>query len=118
MLQKLDDSSKNIVGFKLSGKVTDPEFKSFAAEIEKTIAGEGKIKLLLVTEYPQEFTLKATWDNIVFWIKHIKDIERLAIVGQKEWEKWVELLEHPFISTEVRYYSKSRLKEAWTWLKS
>jgi hypothetical protein len=118
MLRKLDDSSGNIIGFKLSGKITDREFKAFAAEVEKTVTDKGKVKLLLITDYPQEFSLKAIWDELVFWTKHIEEIERLAIVGQKEWEKWLGLLEHTFISTEVRYYNKSRLKEAWTWLKS
>jgi hypothetical protein len=118
MLRKLNSSSENIVGFRLSGKITVREFKKFSDEVEKTIADEGKIRLLLTMEYPQDFTLKAVWSDLIFWTRHIKDIERLAIVGQKEWEKWVEILEHPFIRTEVRYYDKSRLEEAWTWLRS
>lgn len=118
MFQKLDKSSGNIVGVKLTGKLTDEDFKKFVPEIEKTIASEGKIRLLMVMDYPQELELKAAWDDLVFWIKHIRNIERLAIVGQKDWEKWIALLENPFLKTEVKYYNTSRLQDAWGWLRS
>lgn len=118
MFQKLKQSSGKIVGFKLSGNITDGELKAFVADIEKVVADEGRIRLLLIMDYPQKFELKAVWDDMIFWMKHIRDIERLAIVGQKEWEKWIELFGRPFIRTDVRYYSKSHLQEAWTWFRS
>ena len=118
MIQKLKESLGKAIGFKLSDEVTENEYKDFIAEIDTIIADQGKIKLLIVVDYPQDFDLKASWDNLVFWIKHIKDIERLAIVGQKEWEKWLELLEKPFIHAEVKYYKKSNTKDAWNWIKS
>ena len=122
MFQKLKQSSGKIVGFKLSGNITDGEFRAFVADVEKVVADKGRISLLLIMDYPQKFELKAVWDDVIFWIRHIKDIERLAIVGQKEWEKWIELwielFGRPFIRTEVGYYSKSHLQEARTWLRS
>jgi hypothetical protein len=118
MFQRLNTSPGRIIGFRFSGTLTDEDYQTFVAEVGKTVADEGKIRLLLMMDYPQDLTLKAAWDNSIFWIRHIEDIERLAIVGQKPWERWIERIEQPFIKTEVRYYSKSHLKEAWTWLKS
>ena len=118
MFQKLDKSSGNIVGVKLTGKLTDEDFENFVPEIENIIASEGKIRLLMLMDYPQEFELKAALDDLVFWAKHLRDIERLAIVGQKDWEKWIALLEKPFVGTEVKYYNASRLQDAWSWLRS
>jgi hypothetical protein len=118
MIQRLKESSGKAIGFKFSGELTDKEYKGFVAEVETIIADQGKIRLLMIVDYPQGFDLKAAWDDLVFWIKHIKNIERLAIVGQKEWEKWLELLEKPFIHTEVKYYNKSNTKDAWDWIKS
>ena len=118
MFRKLDKSYGNIVGVKLTGKLTDEDFKNFVPEIEKIIASEGKIRLLMVMDYPQEFELKAAWDDLVFWIKHIRDIERLAIVGQKEWEKWIKLPEELFLKVKVKYYSEPHLQKAWDWVSS
>ncbi len=118
MIQKLNESSGKVIGFKLSGKLTDSEYKVFVAGVETIIADQGKIRLLMIVDYPQDFDLKAAWDDLVFWIKHIKDIEQLAIVGQKEWEKWIELLEKPLIRTEVKYYNALCLQDAWSWLRN
>ena len=118
MIQKLKESSGKAIGFKFSGEITDNEYKGFVAEVENSVSVEGKIQLLMVVDYPQDFDLKAAWDDLVFWIKHINNIERLAIVGQREWEKWLELLEKPFIHTEVKYYKTSNIENAWNWIKS
>ena len=118
MFQKLKQSSGKIIGFKLSGNITDGEFRAFVADVEKVVADEGRIIPLLIMDYPQKFELKAVWDDVIFWIRHIKDIKRLAIVGQKEWGKWIELFGRPFIRTEVGYYSTSHLQEIRTWLRS
>ena len=118
MIEILQESSGNIVGFKTSSILTDEDYKKFVPELEKIISAHSKIRLLLLMDYPQKFKPKAAWDDLVFWVKHIKNIERLAIVGQKEWEKWIELLEKPFIKTEVKYYNTSCLQDAWSWLRS
>jgi hypothetical protein len=118
VIQKLKESSGKVVGFKFSGELTDNEFKKFVAEVETIVAGQGRIRLLMMVDYPQDLDLKAAWDDLVFWIKHTKDIDRLAIVGQKEWEKWLELLEKPFIHTEVKYYESTNVRDAWDWVKS
>ena len=116
MLQKLNTTPGKIIGFKFSDTLTDEDSKSFATQIEKAVANEGKIRLLLMMDYPQPLTLKAVWDNLLFWIKHIEDIEQLAIVGQKSWEKWIEFIEQPFIKTEVKYFDKPSFEVALAWL--
>jgi hypothetical protein len=116
MIQKLKKSSGKTVGFKLTGRLTDTEYKAFIAGLETIITEQGKIRLLMIVDYPQHFEFKAAWDDFIFWIKHIKDIERLAIVGQKEWEKWLEFPESLFLKT--RYYSLDRLDKAWKWINS
>ena len=118
MIQKLKGSSGKEIGFKFSGELTDKDYKGFVAEVEAIISEQAQIRLLMIVDYPQDFDLKAAWDDFVFWIKHIKDIERLAIVGQKEWEKWFGILEKPFIHTKVKYYKRSNIKDAWNWIKS
>ena len=118
MIEKLKQSSGKVVGVKLVDKITDQDFKSFIPEVEKLIAEHGNIRLLVIVDYPERFEPKATWDDLVFWVKDAKYIERLAIVGQKDWEKWLALLEKPFLKTEVKYYNTSRLQDAWSWLRS
>jgi hypothetical protein len=50
-------------------------------------------------------------------MEHTKDIERLALVGDKKWEAWMAKLAGPFLKAEIRYYDWSRLQTAWDWLR-
>lgn len=118
MFQKLEEGAGNIVGYKLGGTVTDEEVEAFASEFERVRAVEGRLRVVLLMDYPQDFELKAAWDNLLFWTQHFKDVDRLALVGQKEWEKWIELVERPFIHVQIRYFKSAHVQQAWSWIRS
>ncbi len=115
--QELKGSEQNILGCRFSGTVTDAEFKAFVSRAEQSITEYGKIRLLIVMDYPQDFDLRAAWDDVVFWIRHIREIERLAIVGQSAWQKRIESIEQFLLHVQIEYYDTSDLAEAWAWLK-
>jgi hypothetical protein len=59
MIQKLKKSSGNIIGFELHRRLTDSEFQAFSEEVRAAISDKGKIRLLMIADYPQDFELKA-----------------------------------------------------------
>jgi hypothetical protein len=115
--QELDGSRENILACRFSGILTDAEFKLFASKAKRLIAAQGKIRLLILMDYPQDFNLHATWDDVVFWTRHIWEIERLAIVGQTAWQKRMESIERWLLHVQIKYYDASDLADAWAWLK-
>jgi hypothetical protein len=115
--QELDGSQDAVLGCRFSGTVTDDEFKEFVSRAKRLIAAHHKIRLLILMDYPQDFDLRAAWDDVVFWARHIWEIERLAIVGQSAWQKWMESMERFLLHAQIRYYDASDLAEAWSWLK-
>ncbi|RLB61719.1 MAG: STAS/SEC14 domain-containing protein, partial [Deltaproteobacteria bacterium] len=46
MIEILEESSGATVGFSLSGKLHDEDYKSFVPQMEDVIAREGKVRLL------------------------------------------------------------------------
>jgi hypothetical protein len=116
MFQKLSESSEKILGFKVSGKLTDEDYKAFVPQIEKIIQEFGRISLLLELDDFQSWDLEAAWDDFKFGMKHIKDFNRVAIVGDKKWEEWMAKLAKPFMRAEVKYFDGSQLQDAWEWL--
>jgi hypothetical protein len=49
-------------------------------------------------------------------MNHYRDIERLALVGDKAWEKHMGAFCKPFTKAEVRYFDRSEMAEARRWL--
>jgi hypothetical protein len=118
MFQKLEESSGRVIGFRLSGKLTDDDYKGFLPQLEEAIEEHGQIRLLWVLEDFHGWEPKAAWDDYKYGMKYKDDMERLAMVGENRWEEWMTKLAKPFMrGVEIKYYDHSQIQEAWGWLR-
>ncbi len=62
--------------------------------------------------------MAALWEDIKFDIKHFKDIELLAIVGESQWEKGMAKFCTPFTTAKIRYFDVKQQDEARAWIES
>ena len=46
MLEQLPSHSPNVLGFKLSGKLHDEDYKHFEPAIDRAVAEHGKVRIL------------------------------------------------------------------------
>ncbi len=116
MIQKLQPVKDNVIGFVFNGKLHDSDYKEFVPQIEELIEQKGKVRLLVKFESFQGWDLHAAWDDMKFGIKHYRDMERIALVGDKEWEKWMLKLSKPFTAAEVMFFPADEIDAAWNWL--
>ena len=116
MIETLPTVSPKTIGFKLSGKLHDEDYKSFVPTVESFLAGEGKARLFVQFEDFHGWDLHAAWDDLKFGLKHYSDIERIAMVGDRKWEKWMASFCKPFTHAKVKYFDRSEVDAAWKWL--
>lgn len=117
VFEKMKESSGNVIGFRLSGKLTDADYKAVAPEFEDGIKRYGKIRLLWLLEDFKGWEPKAAWDDYEYWRKYGTEIERIAIVGNKRWEEWMTKLAKLFMRGGVKYFDESKLEDAWAWVR-
>jgi hypothetical protein len=116
MIEQLQSDSPKVLAFKMSGKLHDEDYKQFVPVVEAAVAASGKIRLLAQFADFQGWDLHALWDDIKFSTKHCPDIERIALVGDKTWEKWMAKVCKPFTMAKVQYFDAANLPAAWAWL--
>lgn len=117
MIEKLDESSGNVIGFTMSGKLHDEDYKLFQPVLDDLIAAEGKVRILAHFHEFHGWDLHAVWDDTKLATKHCADIERVALVGDKKWEMWMAKICKPFTLAKVRYFDVSEIGAAWGWLR-
>ena len=117
MIEILKESSGNVVGFVLGGKLHDDDYKSFVPQMERIIEREGKVRILAYFHDFRGWDLHAAWDDMAFGTKHFRDIEKFALVGDRKWEEWMARLCKPFTRAEVKYFDVQELDQAWVWLR-
>ena len=116
MIDVLPESSPKILGFKMSGKLHDEDYKKFVPLVDDAIAKQGKVRILAHFHDFHGWDGRALWDDIKFSTKHCLDIERIALVGDKTWEKWMAKVCKPFTMAKIQYFEAAKLDAAWKWL--
>ena len=114
MIETLPSPSDKVLGFKLSGKLHDADYKTFVPAIDAA-AQQGKIRLLAQFHDFHGWDLHALWDDIKFSTTHCTKFERIALVGDKAWETWMAKVCKPFTMAKIQYFDVSKLAEAWAW---
>lgn len=105
-----------ILEVRASGKLTKEDYQHFVPEIERLIKAHGKIRVLFEMSDFHGWELSAMWEDIKFDLKHFRDIERLAIVGETKWEKGMAVFCKPFTAATIRYFDHDQAQAARTWI--
>ncbi len=116
MIEMLTGLPAHTVGFTLSGKLRDEDYKTFVPLVDAEIATEGKVNLLAQFHDFHGWDARALWDDIKFSTTHCTKIKRIALVGEKAWEKWMAQVCTPFTLAKVRDFEATDLEAAKAWL--
>lgn len=116
MIEQLSSPSEKVLGFKMSGKLHDEDYKKFVPLIDAAVAKVGKVRLLAQFHDFHGRDIHALWDDVKFSTTHCFDIERIALVGDKTWEKYMAKVCKPFTKAKLQYFDAADMAGAWTWL--
>ncbi len=115
MIQPLPSPHPNVLGFKLSGKLHDADYQQFVPVVDAAVKQLGKLRLLAHFEDFHGWDLHAIWDDTKFSLQHMHDIERIALVGDRQWEAWMAKVCKPFTQARLQYFDASQIAAAWQW---
>ncbi|VAX13655.1 hypothetical protein MNBD_GAMMA24-647 [hydrothermal vent metagenome] len=117
MIEELPVDAPGIGVFKASGKLTDADYKQFIPRLDELIKEYGKISLFFELEDFHGWEAKAMWNDFKLSQSYPYNFERIAIIGNQAWERWISLLAKPFTHAQVRYFNSDQRDKAWDWLK-
>jgi hypothetical protein len=116
MIEILSGLPAHTVGFKMSGMLHDEDYKKFVPLVDAEIAKDGKVSILAQFHDFHGWDLHALWDDIKFSTTHCTRIRKVAIVGDKTWEKWMAMVCKPFTLAKIKYFDVAEIEAAKTWL--
>jgi hypothetical protein len=110
------EASGRILAVQASGTLHRDDYERVAPEFEGLIQQHGKIRVLFVMRDFHGWDAGALWEDVKLDFKHFKDIERLAMVGDKAWEKAMSYFCRPFTTAKIRYFEHNQIDQARRWL--
>lgn len=106
-----------IVEVHVSGKLEKEAYEAFVPQTEALIQQHGKLRLVVVLADFHGWDMGALWEDMKFDLKHFRDIEKLAIVGESKWEKGMTMFCKPFTTAEIKWFTHDELETAREWIK-
>jgi hypothetical protein len=117
-IQLTEKNAGKVLEVQVSGKLAHEDYAHFVPVFERLVKEHGKIRVLFEMVDFHGWTAGALWDDVKFDLRHFSDIERLAMVGDKKWEKGMSVFCRPFTTATIRYFERSAIDEARVWLES
>ncbi len=116
MIEILSRSAENVLGFRMTGKLHDEDYKHFVPTVDAVLTEHEKVRLLGWFDDFHGWDLHALWDDIKFATTHCTKADRIALVGDKKWEEWMAKVCKPFTLATIRYFDVEEIDSAWAWL--
>ncbi|MCB1723992.1 MAG: universal stress protein [Gammaproteobacteria bacterium] len=117
MIRQMPVQEENIVAFRLSGKLTHDDYRSFLPQLEHLLLQHKRLSVLLELVDFRGWDLAAAWDDFKLGAAHPDDFERIAIVGQGTLQRWMTSMAKPFTTAQIRFFTSDQPAEAWDWLR-
>lgn len=115
-LEFFEEDDGRLLVIRASGKLVRDDYAHFGPEVDRLIDRYGRIRILFEMRDFHGWDAGALWEDIKFDLKHFKDIERLAIIGQKRWQKGMATFCKPFTKAKIRYFTPEQVQDAHQWL--
>jgi hypothetical protein len=117
MFKEMAESSGNVVGYKAIGTISASDYKKLEPEVKALVHLEGNIRLLFdMTEFK--------WEKVEAWLPDLEfghefhhQIDKMAIVGDKTWEKWMTHLAKHTYARDAKFFHSADIGKAWDWLR-
>jgi SpoIIAA-like len=123
-VEVMDEGRGDALGFKLSGKITDEDYKNMVTpKLEEALKPGRPIRLLVyIDETYKGLEVGAMWDDAKFGLSHLGDVvrgrfEKVALVGGPNWQRRVGEIFGHLIPGEVKAFEAEELEQAWGWVK-
>lgn len=116
MIQILKQTDDRVIATKATKKLTENDYNQLLPLLKDKLTQYQKIRWYFEMEDFDGWELKAFWEDVKFDAKHRNDFDKVAMVGEKKWEKLMTDLMRPFTSAEVKYFDISEKDVAMHWI--
>jgi hypothetical protein len=101
---------------RIGGRLTRPELDALQASAVDTIREHGAVRILILAEDFQGWREGDDWGDVSF-MENDPSIRKMAIVGEKKWEKLALIFAaSPIRRFPIEYFLPTDLERAQDWL--
>ena len=109
-------NSGTVLAVKLVGTLKKEDYPPLMIEFSRLAKEHGKLSVLLDMSSFEGWDASALWQEIKFDAKHLAEMDRLAMIGDKRWQEAIATFGKPFTPAEIRYFDVEEAPRAHQWI--
>ncbi len=104
-----------ILHIRADGQLTTEDYAQFVPRFERLAEPSSRMLIELGPDFTG-WTVPALWRDLKFDAEHGDQFGRMAVIGDKKWEKWGVEASDPVFPGEMRFFEVDRRDEAEAWV--
>lgn len=117
MLELLDLPDTNIVGFRLEDTLTEDDYDVLDSELSHELEAHTTTRVFFEIDDVDGWEPEDEWESLAFDIRHVQEVDKVAIVGDDTWERLVDKIELLFPVSQIQSYDSEDREEALEWIR-
>jgi len=111
-------NNKFFLSLKAVGKLTHEDYLTITPMLDSALKGvkEPIVNAFIDARELEGWELRAAWDDFKLGLKHGREFNKIAILGNKTWQEYAAKLGSWFISGEIKFFEES--STAFNWLEN
>lgn len=115
MYRRLPQSEGNVLGYEVSGGITEDDLDEVATELQEVVDDYGAVSVLVRAPDGQEIA-GTLGDRLRLLKEDIGEVERYALVTDARSAEWVGTIADQVTPVPLQHFESAREQEAWRWL--
>jgi hypothetical protein len=117
MHTRLEFPDTNLFAVAFTGSLTEDDYEVLDSALRSHLAQHTTSRALFVMKDVDAWTPSDKWEPLSFDIRHLRDLDKVAIVGDNLWAPWLDKVEILFPMSDLRTYAANDKEEAVEWLR-
>ncbi|HVT74759.1 MAG TPA: STAS/SEC14 domain-containing protein [Lacunisphaera sp.] len=110
-----ENGGKTVI-IQVTGKLVRADYEQIGPELDRLVQAHGRLRLMFDMVEFHGWDAGAAWADAKLSLVHFAHIERLALVGETQWQHTLAKLARPFTRAKVRYFDRADYDTASAWL--
>jgi len=117
MHEIIDSPDQNVFGVKLEDALTQDDYDVLVPFLKDRMRRFTTARFCFEMDGVNAWEPEDAWDDLAFDLRHTRDVDRVAVVGDDAWETWTQKLHVLFPEATIGLYTDEEKEDAWEWLR-
>ncbi|AKD54052.1 SpoIIAA family protein [Spirosoma radiotolerans] len=118
MIKPIEFQADNIIGFQMTGKITEADIKQWSSVLDQQSNRHDKLRVYIEYNDVDAVSLKAVLADLKFDLTHLGDFEKAALVADQSWTTVPASLANLIPNLQAKQFSMDQKDEAKQWIAS